>query len=1263
MKNIASFIILFLTFFISSCKKETPAPYVKTGVELVAIGAINFGGLVVGEKRDAAIRIYNYGPNSVNTNNIQTLLSEPFSIKSVGEPCNSGSLPANRNCVISVQFKPTIQGVFTQNFTIEGKDLLVSGRGMLDGVMSISDSSWNLGTITAGSELRKTINVSNNGDFTIQTPLLNLPSEITVGLNTCGAYITPQKTCVIELISRKTIAMNYENVSIDFIQPNQTLSISYSANVLPAEPAGLIEFINPPSTIIADGLTELLLESAPIKDKYGNIVLDGTTVNFTPINLNLLSGNSATTVGGKVGFHLRATATRGQSVLTLTSSEAVGVLRLRAVAGDPYGTISLQSFDPNVIANGQNVVSLISNGIFDANGNIVEDGTIVYHELIGAGTLNAPFSQVILGRISLSITSPLYKGPATLKLKSGPIYDENGNIVDWKAQGVYTINWISGVPASPIPIVSNESGIYADEDFTAEEQGLPIRTQVVIGPIKDANGNIVAENTPITLTAINGKLLYVSTNPYLYYTDANGYIYAVVAGNGTRGKIQIKAEHDKGAVGIHEIWAFRQENILYSNGPDNKLFLYEKYYNAQLLPPINEPWAKSVDYFGIQYSDNNTQMGVNAVIFELYNSNTAQLWLDNLSFVLNDCYFSAKNYIVLGPCHKNKEVIDEGPYAYDALSLFNPSQINNFGIDYPLNSIHNTRSNQDYCNFYNQGTISNGDITPKKNGCNDEMATGRYCRWDETVYNQNFQMFGYCVSRPIQNAGYSYNERYDQLLVHGGNTQRLIYQDINQNSFVNLMDEFYNYSTIFNNITQFGVASVSTKQNGDEEFEEVGSYPYNKKGMMSFTQKDNFSFGIGGYEQTLNCNYFATQGLCDNGTAGFCSWDTTINACKNLGPQTLSMDALEITVFNHGNKQWSSILPDPDPNEYYDTATPTERYQHEFIYSPTDNSLYLIGGLRKYQCSEFKSQTLCSNFGEINNRCTWNPSELECQARPNMSDKGWIQGNEIGKTDIWKVSLDQITVDGSGSATWKRLCGSQKTTKLNGEPNSANVPCNINTVYNDLDKYPSNFEKKTTAIWNDNRQKMYVTISGENVMYELNLTTGTLSQTNDGSAQLAGAYQLLYNKKTQRTFGYFRNTINSINSNIKVWDMNPNETKYYRTRFLIGAGSKNVAYEATPIITAFGYTTNSITPNANGIIAYIYNHDDNLWEYMDDNDATTLSQAQAQVLAKNYNRTNYINKYISNDGYMDILIAPKGQSQNNSKTSIIIDQIKLEGKF
>jgi hypothetical protein len=644
-------LVLLLVLTGCSQKEETP-PAPKTGVALVAIGPINFGGVLVGEYRDAAVRVFNYGPEALDTSTLSTKLTAPFFIQSISGDCATGSLPANANCIVAVRFYPNLAGSFEQDFTLGNASIRTTGRGLVGGVMDISETYWDVGQTFAGVQTRKTFTITNLGDFTIPAPTISLIPGVTVGLNTCGSFIPTLKNCRVELVAAKTISGTTSEAVTFNSQDGGIMTVTIDNTVLPGLPSGTIGFLNAPNTIVADGDSVYTITSQVIRDQYGNMVSDGTGIRISASNAELLTSSPQLTVNGQVTFSFKSPTSKGFATISLLSSEASGFLRAFATSGPPVGSIQVEGYTPSITANGQTQIIFKTLALRDQFGNVVEDGTQVYYFLEGGGSIGAPFNFTVLGISQMSLTASTVVGDATFKIRAGPIYDTNNNIVDWRAQGDFPVSYTPGLAAGNIPITSVHSAIYAVEDVSYENQGLPIRTTVTVGPVRDAYGNVVAPNTQLSLNMTGGKNITFQnqTFPISVLTDTQGMISFIIAGNGTRGNINVSVSGGANASGNLAVWAFTDSRFTPNNNIlENKFQIYETFEAATALPSLSKRWAT----FGA--NDYTAMSGNDGVSFKIKKNNTTAVrsFIPSTTYLQAPCWFSRKQFLQVGPCSRD----------------------------------------------------------------------------------------------------------------------------------------------------------------------------------------------------------------------------------------------------------------------------------------------------------------------------------------------------------------------------------------------------------------------------------------------------------------------------------------------------------------------------------------------------------------------------------------------------------------------------------
>lgn len=1047
--------LLFFCFLFSCSKKEEEKP-TKTGVELVAVGPVNFGGVIVNESRDAAIRVYNHGPAPLDVSNLVFtrnfyLQSDPyiginpaycypkttpiqagcfyhdnpspedrerlavhkvcslsisnegtgaigtetnpakcgFTIQSISSNCSSGLLESGQNCIIALRFLPNVSGYFQDDFIVDSTKITVSGRGMIGGTMALSDAEWNVGNVIAGQEFSKTITVQNLGDFTIPSPSLTLPNGYRIGLNTCGSFMTTKKVCTIQLIYNKVIKGNYDENIIFNAQTGGVINYRVTSQVFPFEPSGVISFESLPATIVANGTTEYTITTDAIKDIYGNIIADGTIVNVNSSTVSLVTPNQIPTINGKITFTFRAAESRGFVTISLISGEANGFIRVFAASGPPSGTIELQPYQPTLIANGQAQTIIKTQQLRDAMGNVVEDGTQVYYFLQGGGSLAVNTNYTYLGIAQVAITAPTVVGETIIQVRANPIRDNDNNIIGWGASGDYPITFIPGLAAGNIPISANNRSIYVTEDLSIEELGIPIRSSISVGPIRDAFGNIVAEGSEFTLNLHNGKnITYQNQNTVTVTTDANGMFYYIIAGIGQRGEIRSTVTGGAGAQGIFNVWAFNINRISPNNTIIQNFFeIKETLHSATSLPPLNKAWGKfgSGDFAPFQSNDNN-RFTINH-----HNSNTMIDWLTNLAYFQYPCFFSRANYVQTGFCQEDSVFRDTYSLAYNATMFF----ANEWSPQGPApltayNSRHNPKEKGNWKPEYGAARYSSHGFVPSSNLYlifGGGRFVDEYGDEGEFIDCPRFQTQVGCQtgteSSVISCSNFSSQSTCLQPTNNGYCTWEIIPNTLNYNcretnpatgynnnackwnstkvsceyaNDVNLTGKGTDLSSLYYDMYRFNQPTVSVNADGSMDSTLIGDYPPALSNMAMVNNGENLIFAFGGVS-----------------IDGANSTITVSPVAKGTG----AIADNQLHVFNGVNQKWSTINVQADPNEPNGLGEPSPRYQNGIGYVPHLKKLLVGGGLRQYDCVEAKTKNDCHLYPN----CHWNDYEaMNCSS-------------------------------------------------------------------------------------------------------------------------------------------------------------------------------------------------------------------------------------------------------------------------------------------
>ena len=328
MRNIRFLLLFLLPFLVISCKssEDTSTP-AKTGVELVAIGSVKFGNVVLGEYREASIQINNYGPEITD---FFPEFSIPFSVSKVTAPCNTGKIPTGSSCQVIIRFAPAVVGTFSQVFSVADKSQAISGTGLSSAAdVQYSTAAWDLGSLKAGDQSYRSVTISNNGNFTVHTPVPASLDGYSLDNNECSTFIAPKKSCSLRYrIIEKVVGIHVKTLTFTAID-SSPYSITVYSTVLPGLASGSIPLLDPPASIIANGGDIKTITTAPIRDQYGNVVVTGSPVSISVDNLVLIGPSVLNTdSNGQVSFQIMSTQQRGDvTVNVLAGASGSGFLR------------------------------------------------------------------------------------------------------------------------------------------------------------------------------------------------------------------------------------------------------------------------------------------------------------------------------------------------------------------------------------------------------------------------------------------------------------------------------------------------------------------------------------------------------------------------------------------------------------------------------------------------------------------------------------------------------------------------------------------------------------------------------------------------------------------------------------------------------------------------------------------------------------------------------------------------------------------------
>ena len=1189
-------LLFFISFLLilSGCTPKEDTPVTKTGLEIVAVGTINFRKVIIGEYREATLRFINYGPDIISNFNPYTQLTAPFSVSFLTANCANGSIPVNVSCEMKIRFTPTTSNSWSQTVQIGDKSQITQGIGIdPSAVIDFSTNTFNLGQVIAGETIGVDLTLTNLGSFTVETPnVVTLPAGVSIERNDCGSFMAPNKVCIIRFSCIRSVVGNTTDTFIMRSRDISDQTISITSQTRPGPPSGTITFNNPPASIIADSTDTKTFTTNLIKDQFGNTVEDGNLITILPFNLNLVSSGTASTVNGVVSFTVRSTAQKGDATLTLIGG-ATGFIRIPALAGPAVGLIEAEPFVNTVNANGITLIDIRLKTLKDQFGNTIEDNSPVYFELVGSGTLLNSTLQTVLGTVRQTITPPTITGTATLIVKAGSI--SSSSICGYSACGSFNLNYIPSEPSGNIPITPQFSGIFADPalGISLAER---IQTIVNIGPVRDAYNNIVAAGTPLVLNLENGVNVF-NTN---LVTDSNGMAQFTLAGTGNRGPIKINVSKID-ATGTAEVWAYKNTTLRADSPglPTSPYKLFLTYFSDLSFPNLENNWGLIKSWGSIDIQDNNfygdKKKASPPTLVIRSTSGDADHPTTRLPYFTQPCLFSAGINTYAGACYiGNFDGNNSSSVQY--LIQKNAADVGTGMIPVPVSNLYNL-------------------------SLHNESPQGCY-KYDNQVGSSTFGQYMIMAGVDQANCGVvnvNVNPNGDGFWHgNGGNPVIPYYLKYPARGYISDLDKLLIFGGyyIYPQIDFFGSSLLATRS-------DKTSWLLNKGAGLAFNENSsqNINNSLGDYPSSVA---FAQTASSNRDLYMFGGLNIQNTSLGTTADYSLTNVSDQFVAYLGNSSKWRSLSPSPDititdPNQ---DNMPSARYQHGMVYIPELNELFIGSGKTR----------------KLNN----------------LGQPVWLNTN-----DLWSVQLDNI-----GDLKWKRECF------------PCNFPANAHfhptTLTNENQLAPTDLR----MTWNPYIQRVMMLWSGTSNQMSFfnpfqNGTKSILSENysfNSGINNIVSPnlFQIEFNPNLGRTYFYQRNSINisTPNSNIYYWDMDVGNKQYYKVEInLGGAAVKNFIRDLTVNIRGYGRLTNlSNVEIDRGISARIYNYQTNSWELLATNLANSSFDTNPNTLTNTYSSLVSAN-YVSNDGKINIMIYPNGNSSSASFNELFLDEVYITGTF
>jgi VWFA-related protein len=359
----------------------------------------DFGDIALGSNSEKTITITNTTYGSLNFGTISTS-GPPFSISS--DTCSGHTWYKDGTCSLTVRFTPTTKGTSTGSLSISSNDpdqstatVALSGKGTVPSI-SLSEASYDFGTIVLGNNSTKPITVTNTGD----APL------IFGTISTSGApFSISSDTC-----SKKTVAANGTcSLTVQFTPTSEgTFPGSIS---IPSNDPGVST-----ATVALNGkgkaepnisLSESIYDfGGVILNNAGNKTFVITNTGTAPLIFGTISSSGAP-------FSISSDTCSGNTVAAKGTCSLTAQF-LPTTQGSFSGTLSIPSNDPDLntatvdlSGEGYGLNVWINNILVDSSCNISFDVTVTDPASSTIIELDPSQFTVKLGGVDISSASTI----------------------------------------------------------------------------------------------------------------------------------------------------------------------------------------------------------------------------------------------------------------------------------------------------------------------------------------------------------------------------------------------------------------------------------------------------------------------------------------------------------------------------------------------------------------------------------------------------------------------------------------------------------------------------------------------------------------------------------------------------------------------------------------------------------------------------------------------------------------------------------------
>ena len=293
-----------------------------------------------------------------------------------------------------------------------------------------------------------------------------------------------------------------------------TLEVPFNAG----NPYGSISLTALSVPLYANGASETVIESAPIKDIYNNPVMAGVLVTVSTTSGTILEDEADDVVGkqvttdadGKISFTLRAGTESGiahVSALSYTGAPpAHGEVFVQINPLAPAAAIILDVSSNVIVLDGTSTVTVTSDIITDNNGNTVSDGTLITVSTDNGTVITVDEDGSTEG-VQVSTVSGVIE--FVVSSQNGTVGTANVSVasVEGSSSGSTSFLFIPGSPSGVITLSASPSSIIADPNSLSPVSGIVTETTITSALITDPSGNTVSDNEYFTVYAPVGEIV------------------------------------------------------------------------------------------------------------------------------------------------------------------------------------------------------------------------------------------------------------------------------------------------------------------------------------------------------------------------------------------------------------------------------------------------------------------------------------------------------------------------------------------------------------------------------------------------------------------------------------------------------------------------------------------------------------------------------------------------------------------------------------